>query len=204
LNVLVTAVLVFTIQHLRLKEAAEGLAQRAQPHNIKTQIHDVVNLVRLGITRETFHLTLQKTSKNLLHDCIGLLLRRLRRPLLDRNFTPVHDFVQLHTDVVASFHGVSKELMGILLPAISKMLGKVLQPVVYLHGRINRTFYCQGALDALLQEAEGAIAVVLPIQLITCKHPFPVSTLPTFNKPRKRVLAALHQILDYETQKLTE
>lgn len=118
--------------------------------DIKANIHNLVCLVGLSTAAETLNLTLQGTPKDVLHHagCRGPIIVVPHEPQLS----------ETKASVVASVNYVTQELVGILLPAQSKVLCKYPETALDLGGSILGEIQAQRPNNALLQYAEGAVA----------------------------------------------
>lgn len=166
-NLLITFVLIIAIQNLRLKKLLHSFFKRTTIQNIKTNIHNLINLIRLSTTSQTLNLTLQCASKDLLNyrttTINGLSTSAAA------SFPP--QLLEPQTRVVASINHVPQELVRVLLTSALKMLGENPQTALDLRRRIEREVHAQRPHNSLLQDTKRTLALSLRVQSrITCDN----------------------------------
>lgn len=125
---LLTFILIVTIQNLRPKELNHGFLNRTRMQNIETYIHNLIHLIRLIATRQTLHLALQGTPEYLLHRGVSPIegLAPLPPQLLEAK-----------AGVVARVDHVPQELVRVLLPPVPEVVGEQPQAALDLVRRVQ-------------------------------------------------------------------
>lgn len=168
-NLLITFVLIIAIQNLRLKKLLHSFFKRTTIQNIKTNIHNLINLIRLSTTSQTLNLTLQRASKDLLNYRTTTINGLSTSAAAAASFPP--QLLEPQTRVVASINHVPQELVRVLLTSALKMLGENPQTALDLRRRIEREVHAQRPHNSLLQDTKRTLALSLRVQSrITCDN----------------------------------
>lgn len=155
-NLLITFVLIIAIQNLRLKKLLHSFFKRTTIQNIKTNIHNLIDLIWLSTTSQTLNLTLQSASEDLLN------YRTTTINGLSTSFPP--QLLELQTLVVASINHVPQELVRVLLTSALKMLSENPQTALDLRWGIEREVHAQRPYNSLLQDTKRTLALSLRVQ----------------------------------------
>lgn len=192
-NLLITFVLIIAIQNLRLKKLLHSFFKRTTIQNIKTNIHNLINLIRLSTTSQTLNLTLQRASKDLLNYRTTTIngLSTSAAAAAAASFPP--QLLEPQTRVVASINHVPQELVRVLLTSALKMLGKNPQTALDLRRRIKREVHAQRPHNSLLQDTKRTLALSLRVQSrITCDNHIFFKKLGLKNYKTKKIKEKLN------------
>lgn len=115
--------------------------------NIKTNIHYLINLIRLISTTQTLHLALQRSTENLLHNGAATSAAAITASFAAQ-------LLEAEAGVVTSVDDVSKKLVCVLLAAAAKMLGEDSDAALDLGRSVVREIHAQGTRNLLLEYTE--------------------------------------------------
>lgn len=118
--------------------------------NIKTNIHYLVNLIRLISTTQTLHLALQGATENLLHHCTATSFVAAAIGLC----AFAAELLEAEAGVVAGVDDVAEELVRVLLAAAAEVLREDPDAALDLRRRVVREIQSKRTRNLLLQYAE--------------------------------------------------
>ena len=119
--------------------------------NIKTNIHYLINLIRLISTAQTLHLALQGATENFLHHRTAASVTATAAISLGAFAA---ELLEAEAGVVAGVDDVAEELVRVLLAAAAEVLGEDPDAALDLGRRVVREIQSQRPCNLLLQYAE--------------------------------------------------